>query len=201
MNKDLGRKLIRYMKSQGWRIKNLNIVYLEDVDVNTWNPKQGRLDAWDDARIILTSEGEVLLNCEATCEPGAHYTYNPLSEYGAFRIKSNTQFLDAWEIGRHKKQHPALVQIGAVEGYRDQNKDGLRPGDKLVRGFYGINQHTCGNYATSPGPDEVGPWSAGCLVGRYPSTHYNEFMPLIKLFNCSTFDTAIIPGNKFAQFQ
>lgn len=201
MNLELGRKLIRYFKSKQWRIKAYNIVYLEDIDIETWLPVPGALDAWDDARVVVSSDGEVVLNCEATCEPGAFYTHRPMNSKGAFRIKSDIQFLDAWEIGIHKRQQPCLIQCGKVEGFRDANRDGLRTQDQLVSGLYGINHHTCGNSHISPAPDEVGPWSAGCLVGRYPSTHYLKFMPLVQRMKGPTFDTAIIPGDKFAQFQ
>ncbi len=83
---ELGRKMIRYMKSKGWRIRPLNIVYLEDANADTWQPTQGKLDEWDDVRIVISDIGEVLLSCEATCEPGAYYTYNRMNQKGAFRI-------------------------------------------------------------------------------------------------------------------
>lgn len=198
--KELGTKLIRYMKSKGWRVKPFNIVYLEDVNIDTWQPVQGRLNYFDDARVVVTDDGDVLLNNEATCEPGSHYTFNPMNAGGAFRIVSDKQFLDAWCVGWHKKQY-ALVQVQEVEGYRDFNKDGIRTGDKISKGLFGVNQHTTGNDSNAAVPSLVGAWSAGCLVGKHASSHYNRFLPLVKSFGWDSFDTAIVPGDKFAVFQ
>lgn len=198
---ELGSKMIRYMKSKNWRIKPLNIVYLEDANADTWLPTSGKLDEWDDVRILIKDSGEVILSCEATCEPGSHYTYRPMNPGGAFRIDNDVQFLDAWEFGWHHHQY-ALVQCGTISGTRDLNEDGIRTGDPKTEGAdYGVNQHTTGDSAAAPAPLRVGPWSAGCMVGRYASTHYNKFMPILKSTGWTTFDTAIIPGDKFAQFQ
>ncbi|WP_157816403.1 hypothetical protein [Nostoc flagelliforme] len=200
MSTEKGLKLIKYMQSKGWRIRPLNIVYLEDANADTWEPSQGLLDVWDDVRIVVTDKGEVLLSCEATCEPGLYYTQNRLNPNGAFCIKSDEQFQDAWQIGYHKHQL-ALVQCANLTGLRDGNEDGLRTGDRQFTGNdFGVNQHTTGDSADAVAPDKVGRWSAGCLVGRYASTHYGKFMPLVKLMNLAKFDTAIIPGDKFAQF-
>src|SRR5690242_4853640 len=95
VTQEQGLKLIRYMKSKDWRIRALNIVYLEDANADTWEPVQGRLDEWDDVRILVKDTGEILLSCEATCEPGAYYTYNRMNPKGAFRIANDIQFLDA----------------------------------------------------------------------------------------------------------
>lgn len=198
---ELGSKLIRYMKSKGWRIRPLNIVYLEDANADTWEPVPGRLDEWDDVRIIVSDKGEVLLSCEATCEPGSYYTFNPMNKGGAFRIANDIQFLDAWQLGYHYRQL-ALVQCGEIKGFRDKNEDGLRPGDSISEGCnFGVNQHTTGDSADAPPPKKVGKWSAGCLVGRYTLTHYGKFLPLVQSMGLKKFDTAIVPGDKFAQFQ
>lgn len=198
---ELGKKMIRYMCCKGWRVKPLNIVYLEDANADTWQPVPGRLDDWDDVRILIKDTGEILLSSEATCEPGAYYTYKRMNPLGAFRIANDVQFLDAWKFGYHNKQL-ALVQCSEITGFRDGNEDGIRPGDPQDRGdHFCINQHTTGDNANAKVPSKVGVWSAGCLVGRYASTHYNKFIPILQSTGWSTFDTAIIPGDKFAQFQ
>jgi hypothetical protein len=194
---ELGCKLICYMKSKGWRIRPLNIVYLEDANADTWEPTPGYLDAWDDVRIVVSDVGEVLLSCEATCEPGAYYTYNRINPRGAFRIMNDIQFLDTWEFGYHNRQL-ALVQCGLITGFRDDNQDGIRPGDRQFQGDnFGINQHTTGDSPNVPAPHKIGLWSAGCLVGRWAKTHYNVFLPLCRQMGVNKFDTAIIPGDKF----
>ena len=194
---ELGLKLIRYMKSKEWRIRPLNIVYLEDANADTWQPTQGKLDEWDDVRIVVSDKGEILLSCEATCECGAYYTYNRMNQGGAFRIDNDVQFLDAWKFGYHYKQL-ALVQCGKITGTRDNNEDGIRPGDPKVQGDdFCVNQHTTGDSPNAPAPDKVGLWSAGCMVGRWAKTHYNVFLPLCRQMGVDKFDTAIIPGDKF----
>lgn len=201
ISQELGSKMIRYMKSKNWRIMPLNIVYLEDANADTWEPVKGRLDAWDDVRIIVSDKGVVLMSAEATCEPGAYYTYQPMNPRGAFRIQNDVQFLEAWRFGYHHRQE-ALVQCSPITGFRDANKDGVRTGDLKVCGpDFGVNQHTCGDSEDAAPPDKVGRWSAGCLVGRWSKTHYLKFLPLVRSLNLKAYDTAIIPGDKFAQFQ
>lgn len=195
-----GKKVIRYIVSKGWRIRDHNIVYLEDIkDPDTWEPTSGVLDTWDDARCIITRDGEILLSCEATTEPGKYYTDNPLNPGGAFRIAFGN-YQDAWQIGDHKGQM-ALVQCGDIKGHRDLNQDGIRTGDKIVVGSdFGVNQHTT---SREPGaaPELVGRYSAGCLVGRYSTTHYEKFMKICQGTGLRYFDTTIIAADEFAAWQ
>ena len=194
-----GKKVIEYMRAKNYRILALNIVYLEDVNADTWEPIKGQLDRWDDARCIIRNNGEVLLSCEATTEPGKYYTSNPLNNNGAFRIAFGN-YEDCWQIGDHKGQL-ALVQCGVLRGHRDLNKDGFRTNDKIFEGDnFGVNQHTT---SVSPGaaPDLVNRHSAGCLVGRYSTTHYNDFMRICKAMGRDKFDTTIIAGDEFAAWK
>jgi hypothetical protein len=196
----LGKKMIRYMQHKNWRIRAINIVYLEDADPTTWQPKQGKIDEWDDARILLADDGRVIMSASATVEPGLWYTQNRLNDCGAFRTDNDVQFLDAWTLGDHKGQF-ALVQCRTIKGTRDGNEDGCRPGDVHDEGIFGVNQHTTGASQYAPAPSKVGRYSAGCYVGQYPKTHYNVFMPTLKGTGHEQFDTAIIPGDKFALFE
>ena len=191
-----GKKIIDYMRSKNYRVLALNIVYLEDVNTDTWQPVKGEIDKWDDARCIVRNDGEVLLSCEATTEPGKYYTSNPLNDNGAFRIAFGN-YQDCWEVGHHHSQL-ALVQCGVIKGYRDLNKDGLRTGDKIYEGDdFGVNQHTTANEPGSS-PDLVGKWSAGCLVGRYSSTHYEQFMKICQSMGREKFDATVIAGDEFS---
>jgi hypothetical protein len=191
-----GKRLIAYMRSQGYKVSDLNIVYLEDASADSWAPVNGRIDYWDDVRIVVSKDGDVLLSCEATTEPGSYYTYNPMNPKGAFRIAFG-QYLAAWELGDHKGQ-PALIQCGALKGYRDFNQDGIRTGDALDIGdYFGVDQHSTSHNYT---PDAIGRWSAGCLVGRYYETHIHKFLPLCKEMGVDKFDSTIIPADKFAKF-
>jgi hypothetical protein len=118
---------------------------------------------------------KMLLNVEATTEPGRYYTTKPLSPKGAARIKFG--YYDAWRVGMHgnSEPHEALVQVVPITVHRDLNKDGFRTGDNLDTGLFGINQH----WGYDMPLDDIGRSSAGCLVGRSRSSH-RKFMQLIK---------------------
>jgi hypothetical protein len=76
------------------------------------------------------------------------------------------------------------------------NEDGSRKGDAIYVGDdFGLNQHT-----TSNAPDNVGRWSAGCLVGKYPDTHNDKFMPICRAMGLETFDSTLIDGSVFAMW-
>lgn len=198
MAKD-GKKVIEYMRSKGYRILALNIVYIEDVWLpDEWNPVPGKLDAWDDARCIIRNDGEILLCCAATTEPGRYYTENPMNERGAFRIAFGN-YQDAWKVGLHHQQL-ALIQCGTITGYRDFNQDGKRTGDPVdVGDDFGINQHTTGD-GNGYCPDVIGRWSGGCLTGQHSTTHYEKFMKICQGMGRRKFDTTIIASDELSQF-
>ena len=195
-----GKKLIEYMHSKNYRVRAINIVYLEDVDADTWLPVQGMLDVWDDARILVTDDGKVELSCEATTEPGAWYTYNKMNPKGAARIAFG-QYRDAWTVGYHLGKQLSLVQVKPIIVHRDSNKDGTRVKDILDIGLFGINQHTTATNPNTTPPVNIGRWSAGCLVGKWSSTHYLRFMPVVSNTGHKYLDTTIIAGDDFHKFK
>ena len=196
--KPQGEKILRYMAERGYKTRALNIVYLEGIDTDLVTLNPDRLDVWNDVRAIVSDKGDVLMACQATTEPGRYYTENRMNANGAARIAFG-QYLEAWEIGNHFRQS-ALRQCGTIKVHRDGNEDGKRTGDMVdVGAEFGVNQHTTGDRSGS-GPDLVGRWSAGCLVGRYSSTHYDVFMPICRAMGLRKFDTTIIDGSDFAKF-
>ncbi len=187
------------MRSKGYKVRALNIVYHEGMDTDLIKTNSDSLNRWNDVRSIVTDNGDVLMASLATSEPGDFYTFNRMNPKGAFRIAFG-QHLEAWQLGMHFQQK-ALVQCGTIKGYRDDNEDGSRAGDILYSGAdYGVNQHTTANDTRNTSPDLVGRWSAGCLVGAYPSTHYNTFLPICRAMGLARFDTTIIDGTDFAKF-
>jgi hypothetical protein len=177
----------------------INICYLEGCD-KQGNPNDDRLNEFNDRRVAFsyfTNEWKILGNWEATTEPGFHYTVNPMNQLGAARIAFG--YYKAWRVGIHgnSEPHEALVQVSPVKVYRDANKDGLRTGDKLHEGLFGINQH----YGYDLPQNNIGKASAGCLVGRSRQGH-REFMALVKSDprflkdRNYVFGTAIIDGSK-----
>lgn len=184
------KKILDYCKSQKYPIGNFNIIYIEGIDIN------GRLNddsfnQFNDVRCIF--DRTKCLDCwQSTCEPGAWYTDRPMNPNGAFRIAFGYH-KDAWEIGVHgnSEPHEALIQIAPIEGYRDYNRDGLRTGDYIDKGLFGINQH----WGYDMPPDDIGLASAGCLVGRSRYGH-KEFMAFCHNSGLTFFSTIVLPGNE-----
>ena len=196
-----GDKAIRMMKSLGYKIRALNIIYFEGLNASDLaTPNSDRIDQWNDVRSIIGNDGKVHLSSAATTEPGWYYRHNRMNKDGAAQLAFG-QYLDCWKLGDHFNQD-ALVQCGQLTVYRDNNEDGSRKGDKVFAGAnFGINQHTTADYAKDYVPDTVFKWSAGCLVGQYSSTHYNLFMPICRSMGLKTFDTTLFDGSAFASFQ
>jgi hypothetical protein len=187
-----GQKAIAFMKARNYKIRALNIIYFEGIDCDLQTVNSDRIDGWNDVRAVVSNTGDVLLCCAATTEPGWYYRNNPMNDGGAAQLAFG-QYLDAWRIGDHHGQD-ALVQCSILKVFRDKNEDGSRKGDAVDIGDdFGLNQHT-----TSNSPDNVGRWSAGCLVGRYPETHNDKFMPICRAMGLETFDSTLIDGSLFA---
>lgn len=191
---DQGKRLIAYLNYLGYPVDAINIVYLEGSDPDSWKAIADPIDKWNDVRILIRNTGEVLMSCSATTEPGLHYTQNPMNPRGAARIAFGYH-KNCWMLGKHYSQD-ALVQASPIKVHRDLNKDGKRTGDKVTaEPGMGLNQHT-----TSNAPTNVGRWSAGCLVGRYPATH-QRFMTICRGMGKTRFSTSVIDGSEFAKWQ
>ncbi|MBL7779956.1 MAG: hypothetical protein JNM22_01980 [Saprospiraceae bacterium] len=207
MNAD---KIIAYMISKGYRVTSdpgcWNIVYVEGVN-SDGTPNGDPLDQFNDRRLLIHHTGtawEIYLNVRATTEPGAKATFSAgaARRGGVARIAFG-QYLSTWKLGYHKgdPNHPALMQIEPVLVHRDKNRDGIRTGDKIESGLFGINQHgTPGRKST-----RVGSWSEGCLVGMGWEEHL-LFISLLKEdprwqtpFGFA-WDTTIINGDELFKF-
>lgn len=195
-----GKVAIDYMRSKNYKIRALNIVYFEGLSAdNLATPNSDRTDEWNDVRAIIGNDGKVYMSATATTEPGWYYRRNRMNPCGAAQIAFN-QYLDCWRMGEHFQQD-ALIQCGEITVYRDNNEDGFRSGDPTEVGdFFGCNQHTTGNSPDSAPSEKVGRWSAGCLVGKWASTHYNVFLPICRSMGLKTFDTTLIDGSDFAKY-
>lgn len=201
---DLAGRIIKYMQSKKYQISTkpgeYNIVYIEGLNAdgteNTDAPNQ-----FNDRRMVIevvNGTPKIVGNWEATTEPGNYYTRFPKSPKGAARIKFDQY--KAWRVGSHitefTNQPKALVQVESVTVHRDFDRNGIRTGDKLDTGSFGINQH----HANGVSRHDIGRWGAGCFVGRTIEGH-EEFMSLImkdrryKLNSNYLFLTTIIPGD------
>ncbi|BAZ39404.1 hypothetical protein NIES4101_53570 [Calothrix sp. NIES-4101] len=193
--------LAEYYAENGWRTQPFTITYIEDANPTTWEPRPNQPDLFNDVRIVWRpKEEEIIVSCAATTEPGIRAVNNPMNRNGTFRIALDTHFKECWEIGRHitrSSNQLALVQCDRILGYRDADRNHIRPGDKLYDDGAGVNHHTTGNSADSPAPDRVGGFSFGCLVGQHPVTHYRKFMPALQDSGQRRFDTVVLNGSKF----
>lgn len=88
------RKLVKAYEQNKWYIARGNDVYnvtwIEDFN-RDWTGRIGVLDTWDDMVVLWQAEhnGTVRIIEEfwqATTEPGAYYTFNPMNAGGAARI-------------------------------------------------------------------------------------------------------------------
>jgi hypothetical protein len=198
---DLAKRIAQYMSENRYHISTepgeINIVYLEGVDPDG-TPNEDRLNEWNDLRIVLTFQfgnPVILGKFIATTEPGRKYTMQPMNPLGAARIAFGQY--KAWRVGFHgnSEPHEALVQVASISVCRDFNKDGLRTGDKVQIGLFGINQHW--GYDMK----NVDAASAGCLVGQSRQSH-RQFMehckadPRYRIDRNYVFRTTIIAGDK-----
>jgi hypothetical protein len=197
--------VIAYMASNGhWfsrHPKCWNIVYVEGMD-EFGNPNDDRPNWFNDVRLIfqIQEDGGVASHAwAATSEPGRYWTENLMSPKGAARIAFGQH--KCWVVGRHLANkpsgHEALTQAEDITVHRDLDKNYKRNGDALDRGMFGINQH----WGYDRPERDIGPASAGCLVGRTKDGH-REFMKLIKsdaryrASNGYRFMTTVIDGTK-----
>lgn len=95
-----------------------------------------------------------------TTDPGTFYLMNPILVEGTALLVPG-QYRGAYNIGLHKGKYEALVQrSGPVKVYRDNDRDHVpEPHDPIQYGYFGINIHHAGEYATY-----INKWSAGCIV-------------------------------------
>lgn len=205
--REFAERIAAYMQHMGYRVSKdpgtVNTVYIEGCNLDG-TPNQDLPNRWNDLRVLLdwNNGWDLRLNVNATTEPGAYYTQNPLNKWGAARIAFG-QYA-AWQFGYHQGTQPALVQVKQVKVHRDINKDGKRsPNDPIEWALIGLNQHT--TRKGSP-PELVGKYSAGCLVGRLYSAH-ETFLGIqrtdVRYLDAPKdylFEAAILAGDKFNAF-
>jgi hypothetical protein len=98
----------------------------------------------------------------ATTDPGTYWLLNPMQPQGT-AILAQGQYVNAYTIGLHHGQYPALVQNAPVNILRDYNRsaridflNGTR-----IKGLFGINIHRANAQGDTKFIDK---YSAGCQV-------------------------------------
>lgn len=126
--------------------------------------------------------------CPATTDPSVYYLQdNPMNPKGTAILKSG-QYVDCYEIGRHKGKYQALVQSKPVIVIRDSDRNNLLNFfAETQTGNFGINIHK----SSSGKKDqlEIGLDSAGCQVFQKPE----DFLEMMR----AAFASKSRYGNRF----
>jgi hypothetical protein len=168
-------KIIAYMQANRMAVfrddskpYNLNIVGVRN-NVTT-------ADLFDDLLFVFWwYQGR--FNClefQITTDPGKRALQQPIRVDGT-GIVAPGQYRGAYASGLHKGKQPALVQVGNVLCYRDNNKDGVLDLKGALVPITGANIHKAGLGTTK----RVGTWSRGCQVFANDADH-DIFMGLVE---------------------
>jgi hypothetical protein len=116
-----------------------------------------------------------------TTDPGTYYLQHPMNTLGTAVLKPG-QYPGSHAFGYHhqKQDHPALVQVGTLTVYRDNDKDNVPEVTKVEdkgSGF-GINIHGANKNGITT---SIGKWSAGCQV-FCEWNKKEEFLTICKIF-------------------
>jgi hypothetical protein len=119
-------------------------------------------DAWDDTFCVLYQDenlqNRIRIFSRFTTDPGKKSLELPPNSKGC-AIVAPGQYRAVWENGLHQGSYPALVQVGSIDVYRDNNKnDYLNFVGRESQSGIGINLHHANSALT------VGENSAGCQV-------------------------------------
>lgn len=153
---------------------NLNIIGVR-------SDQQGKVtNLYDDLLVVIyrTPKSEEFTRkiYKITTEPGTYYMVKRLIIEKGTSILAPGQYPSSHAVGKHKKKYKALVQVGNLTVYRDNNKDmkyDLKPSKKYT-GLFGINIHRSDEFATTKTIDN---YSAGCQVFADPK-EFDSFMYL-----------------------
>jgi len=128
--------------------------------------KEDAIDAFDDRFFLI--DGDKFYSYTGTTNPGIYWHQNFGKKTGVALLKPG-QYIDCWELGKHKGLYPAWVQRSPVTVYRDDDKDNKSDeGGKEETGLFGINIHHASADHVST---KIGKWSAGCQVFNDPVQH------------------------------
>lgn len=124
-------------------------------------------DSFDDDIYVISEIGKGLFfRTSCTTNPGVYWLKSFMNPKGTAVLKPD-QYINTYEIGKHKGMYVALVQCRPVTVYRDNNKNNKADeiGMKEDTGYFGINIHKANSSVTSK---IINQWSAGCQVVNDP---------------------------------
>ena len=148
-------------------IQNANYKWFEDQpNIIGIRSRLNVPDAFNDILCIVYKENdeEKLFTANITTDPGITYQLKFLNPKGCAVMKRG-QYLDAYKLGFHqnKPDHRALIQVGKITVFRDNDKDGVAETEGFPEeiGYFGCNIHGANKNVDTT---KIGPWSAGCQV-------------------------------------
>jgi len=124
-------------------------------------------------------------------DPGDDYTYDPTNPEGCAHLCDGKY---QYQKGSHKG-HPALVQAGPVQVWRDLDEDFAQDASEVVEsGYFGINIHAGGT------SDTIDDWSAGCQIiqGGWTGEPWLTFYERIEAAGQQTYNYYLLTGAELA---
>lgn len=97
-----------------------------------------------------------------TTDPGTYWLTHPMNVDGTAILKEG-QYENAYQLGLHKGQYKALIQVKPLTVIRDYDRNATLDflNGKETTGYYGIDIHRANISGITKAVDR---WSAGCQV-------------------------------------
>lgn len=151
---------------------NLNIVGIRSWETNA--------NKFDDLIVVIYRDVSLNWNVEkfkCTTDPGTYWLKNPMRKEGTAVLVPG-QYKGAYDIGKHRGKYYALIQIGKVKVFRDNDRDNIIDADpdSVMEGYFGINIHRASSWQDVKAVDK---WSAGCQVFQ-DSYEFKRFMTIVE---------------------
>lgn len=121
--------------------------------------KEDKINEFDDHLYLV--DGDKLFIFTGTTNPGVYWHQNFDNKKGVAVLKPG-QYIDCWQLGKHRGIYTAWTQAKPVTVCRDNDKDNKSECNGVEeKGLFGINIHRSSENAISKWIDK---WSAGCQV-------------------------------------
>jgi hypothetical protein len=125
-----------------------------------------QINQFDDELVLIFRDEQLKFKSfrfPITTDPGEKYTQRQLLDADGAAILQPGQYVNCYQIDRHRKSYDALCQRGGrVNVWRDGNRDDrLDRSGRTYSGYFGINIHRANRTGET---SRVGPYSAGCQV-------------------------------------
>lgn len=155
--------------------QNNYVVYTRPYQLNIWGfrTNQNIPNRFDDEIHVFYKTGAIKWEYhifKATTDPGTYWLNNPMQPQGT-AILASGQYRNAYQLGLHRGEYMALVQVKKVTVIRDYNRNARLDFFNGVKstGLFGINIHRALRQGLTRFVDK---FSAGCQVFANASDFY-----------------------------